>query len=141
MDPLWGLIDRTPSFIYRRSLDLLEIGSQVNPAEFINKSIKKRGTLTDFVHAWTIRASTMNCSNCGSFHLKAEPSARSKMVFNSKLHCSNCILVYLVPGLYSLYLFIEQGRVSLVYKCVRIKSYYAQFLNGATTQPSCITMT
>jgi hypothetical protein len=40
--------NRPYPFVYiRGGLDLLQVGSQTNPAEFANKSCKKLGTLSD----------------------------------------------------------------------------------------------
>lgn len=44
----------------------LQVGSQINPAKFANKSHKKSETLADSVPVWTIRAGTtvVRCMYC-----------------------------------------------------------------------------
>jgi hypothetical protein len=55
-----GGFNRPYPFIYIKGggLDPLQVGSRANPAGFANKSRKKSGTLTDSVHARTVRAAT-----------------------------------------------------------------------------------
>jgi hypothetical protein len=43
-------------FVYKKvGLDSLQVGSQINPTEFANKSRKKLGTLANFVSTWIVR--------------------------------------------------------------------------------------
>jgi hypothetical protein len=37
-------------------MDPLQVGPRVNPTGLANKFCKKSGTLTNFAHAWTVRA-------------------------------------------------------------------------------------
>jgi hypothetical protein len=47
--------------IYRGGgLDLLHAISQANSVDLANQSCKKLGTLTDYVRAWTVRATRAN---------------------------------------------------------------------------------
>jgi hypothetical protein len=57
-------------------LDQLQVGSRINPVGLANKSCKKSGTVTDSAHARTIRATTTDSPDQGSFSLKARPSGR-----------------------------------------------------------------
>jgi hypothetical protein len=47
------------NYISGGGLGPLQVSSQTNPTDFANKSRKKSGTLTDYVHAWTIHAATV----------------------------------------------------------------------------------
>jgi hypothetical protein len=58
-------------------MDPLQVGSRVNPIGLANKSRKKSRTLTDFVHAQTIRAASADSTDRGPSDLKAGPSAWS----------------------------------------------------------------
>jgi hypothetical protein len=54
-------VNQSYAFNYiRGGLDPLQVGYQVIPAEFANKSHNKTGTLTDFVFARTVHAATTN---------------------------------------------------------------------------------
>jgi hypothetical protein len=56
-----GSIGRSPSSIEREGLDPLQVGSRLNPVALSNKSSKKFGTLTDYVHARTADLSNKSC--------------------------------------------------------------------------------
>jgi hypothetical protein len=73
----WGFQSAVALHLYKGGgLDPLRTDSRVNPTVLGNKSREKLGTLTDCVHAWTVRATTADSPDHGSSDLRAGPSAR-----------------------------------------------------------------
>ena len=64
-------------------LDPLQTDFRVNPAVLGNKSREKLGTLTDSVHARTVRATTADCPDRGPSGLGAGPSALLFLALNN----------------------------------------------------------
>jgi hypothetical protein len=71
--------------LYKGGSDPLQVVSRSNSAVLGNKSREKLGTLTDFAHARTIRATTTDRPDYGPSGLRAEPSARSLLVLKRML--------------------------------------------------------
>jgi hypothetical protein len=62
-----GSQSTVPLYLYKGGgLNLLQVGSQVNPTGFANKSCKKSRTLTDSAHARTVRAAMADRPASGS---------------------------------------------------------------------------
>jgi hypothetical protein len=79
----WGVQSVVALHLYKGGgLDPLQTDFRVNPAVLGNKSRKKLVTLTDSVHARTVRATTADRPDRGPSGLRVGPSARHFLVSN-----------------------------------------------------------
>jgi hypothetical protein len=85
----WGVQSVVALHIYKGGgLDPLQTVFQVNHVVLGNKSHEKLGTLTDSAHTRTVHATTVDCPDRGSSGLKAGPSTRLFLAFNTMIKSS-----------------------------------------------------